>query len=76
VPFFWDGSGSHQCIATSAIKCNVILGITPGEKRRSRMKNRKLYVGNLGDAVTNDELQELLTNDGDVEKVNIIEGKG
>jgi len=40
------------------------------------MKNRKLYVGNLSDAVTNDELQELFANYGDVEKVNIIEGKG
>ncbi|MBW1743205.1 MAG: RNA-binding protein [Deltaproteobacteria bacterium] len=40
------------------------------------MKNRRLYVGNLGDSVTNDELEELFANYGDVEKVNIIEGKG
>jgi RNA recognition motif-containing protein len=40
------------------------------------MKNRKLYVGNLSHSVTNDELQELFSNYGDVERVNIIEGKG
>ena len=40
------------------------------------MKGRKLYVGNLSQSVTNDELKELFANYGDVEKVNIIEGKG
>jgi RNA recognition motif-containing protein len=40
------------------------------------MKIRKLYVGNLSHSVTNDELEELFANYGDVEKVNIIEGKG
>ncbi len=40
------------------------------------MKGRKLYVGNLSHFVTNDELKELFANYGDVEKVNIIEGKG
>ena len=40
------------------------------------MKGRKLYVGNLSQSVTNDELKELFSNYGDVEKVNIIEGKG
>ena len=40
------------------------------------MKGRKLYVGNLSNSVTNDELKELFSNYGDVEKVNIIEGKG
>jgi len=40
------------------------------------MKGRKLYVGNLSQSVTNDELKALFANYGDVEKVNIIEGKG
>ena len=40
------------------------------------MKGRKLYVGNLNHAVTIDELKELFADYGDVEKVNIIEGKG
>ena len=40
------------------------------------MKGRKLYVGNLSHSVTNDELKELFADYGDVEKVNIIEGKG
>ncbi len=40
------------------------------------MKGRKLYVGNLSQSVTIDELKELFSNYGDVEKVNIIEGKG
>jgi len=40
------------------------------------MKGRKLYVGNLSNSVTNDELGELFANYGNVEKVNIIEGKG
>jgi RNA recognition motif-containing protein len=40
------------------------------------MKGRKLYVGNLSDSVTNDDLKELFDNYGDVEKVNIIEGRG
>lgn len=40
------------------------------------MKNRKLYVGNHSHSVTNDELEELFANYDDVEKVNIVEGKG
>ncbi|MCK4729266.1 MAG: RNA-binding protein [Desulfobacterales bacterium] len=40
------------------------------------MKGRKLYVGNLSHSVTNDELKKLFANYGDVEKVNIIDGKG
>ncbi|MBW1675933.1 MAG: RNA-binding protein [Deltaproteobacteria bacterium] len=40
------------------------------------MKGRKLYVGNLSQSITNNELEELFDNYGDVEKVNIIEGKG
>jgi RNA recognition motif-containing protein len=40
------------------------------------MKGRKLYVGNLSHSVTNDDLKELFDNYGDVEKVNIIEGRG
>ncbi len=40
------------------------------------MKGRKFYVGNLSQSITNNELEELFANYGDVEKVNIIEGKG
>jgi RNA recognition motif-containing protein len=40
------------------------------------MKGRKLYVGNLSHSVTNGDLEELFADYGDVEKVNIIEGKG
>ena len=40
------------------------------------MKGRKLYVGNLSHSVTSDELNQLFADYGDVEKVNIIEGKG
>jgi RNA recognition motif-containing protein len=40
------------------------------------MKGKNLYVGNLSHSVTGDELEELFADYGDVEKVNIIEGKG
>ena len=40
------------------------------------MKGRNLYVGNLSHSVTSDELEQLFAEYGDVEKVNIIEGKG
>ena len=40
------------------------------------MQSNKLYVGNLNYAVTNEELTELFLNYGQVESVNIIEGKG
>ena len=38
--------------------------------------SRNLYVGNLSGAVTGDELEKLFADYGDVEKVNIIHGKG
>jgi RNA recognition motif-containing protein len=38
--------------------------------------SRNLYVGNLSHSVTRDELEKLFADYGDVEKVNIIEGKG
>ena len=40
------------------------------------MQVSKLYVGNLGYSVTNDQLEELFVNYGEVKSVNIIEGKG
>ena len=40
------------------------------------MQGSKLYVGNLGYSVTNEKLQELFSNHGEVRQVNIIEGKG
>ena len=40
------------------------------------MENNKLYVGNLSYSVTNDQLEELFTNYGEVINTNIIDGKG
>ncbi len=40
------------------------------------MQGKKLYVGNLSYSVTNDELAKLFSNYGQVQNVNIIEGKG
>ncbi|MEA2021819.1 MAG: RNA-binding protein [Candidatus Caldatribacteriota bacterium] len=40
------------------------------------MTEKKLYVGNLKYSVTNEELQELFAGYGEVQNVNIIEGKG
>jgi len=40
------------------------------------MQGCKLYVGNLGYSVTVDQLQELFSSYGNVQRVNIVEGKG
>jgi len=40
------------------------------------MQGSKLYVGNLGYSVTNEQLEELFRNYGEVRQVNIIEGRG
>lgn len=40
------------------------------------MQGSKLYVGNLNYSVTNEELQKLFAEFGEVKQVNIIEGKG
>jgi len=40
------------------------------------VQGSKLYVGNLGYSVTSEQLQELFGNYGEVQSVNIIEGKG
>lgn len=40
------------------------------------MEGNKLYVGNLNYSVTNEQLQELFGEYGEVKSVNIIEGKG
>jgi len=40
------------------------------------MQGGKLYVGNLGYFVTNEELEELFSNYGEVRQVNIIQGRG
>jgi len=40
------------------------------------MQGSKLYVGNLSYAVTNEQLEELFSNHGEVKQVNIIEGRG
>jgi RNA recognition motif-containing protein len=45
-------------------------------ERGVRMQGSKLYVGNLSYSVTNEQLQELFSNYGEVREVKIIEGKG
>ncbi len=40
------------------------------------MEGKKLYVGNLNYSVTNEELEELFSEYGQVAFVNVIEGKG
>ena len=40
------------------------------------MESNKLYVGNLSYSVTNNQLEELFTNYGEVINTNIIDGKG
>lgn len=40
------------------------------------MQGSKLYVGNLSYSVTNEQLQELFGQFGEVSNVNIINGKG
>ena len=50
----------------------------PGEKdkKENGMQGKKLYVGNLGFSVTNEQLQNLFSSHGEVKEVNIIQGKG
>jgi RNA recognition motif-containing protein len=40
------------------------------------MQVSKLYVGNLSYSVTNEQLEELFSEHGEVKEVRIIEGKG
>ncbi len=40
------------------------------------MQGSKLYVGNIDYSVTNEQLEELFSNYGEVRQVNIIEGRG
>ncbi len=40
------------------------------------MQGSKLYVGNLSYSVTNEQMEELFANYGEVKQVNIIEGRG
>jgi len=40
------------------------------------MQGSKLYIGNLAYSVTNQELQELFSNYGEVKQINIVEGRG
>lgn len=40
------------------------------------MQGSKLYVGNLSYSVTNEQVEELFANHGEVKNVNVIEGKG
>jgi len=45
-------------------------------KKEIRMQGSKLYIGNLSYSVTNEQLEELFSNYGEVREVNIIEGRG
>jgi len=40
------------------------------------MQESKLYVGNLDYSVTNEQLEKLFADFGEVKEVNVIEGKG
>jgi RNA recognition motif-containing protein len=40
------------------------------------MQGSKLYVGNLSYSVTNEQLEELFSNHGEVKQVNVIDGRG
>ena len=40
------------------------------------MQGNKLYCGNLNYSVTNEQLEDLFGNYGEVKSVNIIQGKG
>ncbi len=40
------------------------------------MQGKKLYVGNLGFSVTQEQLSALFGEHGEVQKVDVIEGKG
>jgi RNA recognition motif-containing protein len=40
------------------------------------MQGKKLYVGNLGFSVTQEQLSTLFGEHGEVQKVDVIEGKG
>ncbi len=40
------------------------------------MQGKKLYVGNLHYSVTNEQLEQLFSNYGEVSEVKIIEGRG
>ena len=40
------------------------------------MQSSNLYVGNLNYTVTNNQLEELFSEYGEIKRVNIIEGKG
>jgi RNA recognition motif-containing protein len=40
------------------------------------MQGSKLYVGNLSYSVTNEQLEELFSSQGEVKQVNVIEGRG
>jgi RNA recognition motif-containing protein len=46
------------------------------KNKEETMQGSKLYVGNLDYSVTNEQLETLFSNYGEVKQVNIIEGKG
>lgn len=40
------------------------------------MQGSKLYVGNLSFSVSNEQLEQLFSEYGEIKQINIIEGKG
>jgi RNA recognition motif-containing protein len=46
------------------------------QQKELLMQSSKLYVGNLGYSVTNEQLEALFKTYGEVKQVNVIEGKG
>lgn len=55
---------------------NIIRQRVDKEEKEVRMQGSKLYVGNLSYSVTNEQLEKLFSNYGEVRQANIIEGKG
>jgi RNA recognition motif-containing protein len=51
-------------------------GPEKSQAKEVRIQGSRLYVGNLGLSVTNQDLQDLFSQHGEVRGVNIMEGKG
>ena len=64
-----------ECLSCFYLQRNTI-GRREIKKKETRMQGSKLYVGNLSYSVTNEHLEELFSNHGEVKQINIIEGRG
>jgi RNA recognition motif-containing protein len=63
-------------LPNTCFKGNIVGQREIKEKKEVMMQGSKLYVGNLDYSVTNEQLQELFSNYGEVREVKVIEGKG